>query len=304
MHRIDGPGATVDNRFTEGNPATAVPATTVTDDWLNDMQEELITLLTAASITPVKGTQNQILAALRAAGVFQTAAQFDDTTKAATTAFVQRALGNKRGYLGVTASTSLTAAHCGMDIFASTSGAAITLSLPAASALAAGATFRVFNTGISDVIVSRVGGDTIVLGTTSNTVTAVTLKSGDWIELVSLGTGALWYHAGGTGQLGYSGAFGSSLAASGYQKLPSGLIIQWGTSASIAAGSSSTIAYPIAFPAGAVSGMAIPGVTASTTNPNPAGLQLFGAPASNAQFVIRNMGITSSYQYTWLVIGY
>jgi hypothetical protein len=65
MHRIDGPGATVDNKFTDGDPVGGVPATLVTDDWLNDMQEELMSLLTAAAITPVKGTQNQVLSALR-----------------------------------------------------------------------------------------------------------------------------------------------------------------------------------------------------------------------------------------------
>lgn len=31
MHRIDGPGATVSNQFTQGNPLTATPATVVTD---------------------------------------------------------------------------------------------------------------------------------------------------------------------------------------------------------------------------------------------------------------------------------
>lgn len=65
MHRIDGPGATVDNKFTDGDPVGGVPATLVTDDWLNDVQEELLSVLTAAGITPVKGTQNQVLAAIR-----------------------------------------------------------------------------------------------------------------------------------------------------------------------------------------------------------------------------------------------
>ena len=65
MHRIDGPGATVDNKFTEGDPVGGVQATVVTYEWLNDMQEELMSLLAAAAITPVKGTQNQVLSALR-----------------------------------------------------------------------------------------------------------------------------------------------------------------------------------------------------------------------------------------------
>lgn len=66
MHRIDGAGATVDNKFTKGDPASGVQATVVTSDWLNDVQEELVSVLSAASITPVKGTQNQVLAAIRA----------------------------------------------------------------------------------------------------------------------------------------------------------------------------------------------------------------------------------------------
>lgn len=66
MHRIDGPGATVDNRFTDGDPVGGVQATMVTDDWANDVQEELISILAAASITPMKGAQSQVLAAIQA----------------------------------------------------------------------------------------------------------------------------------------------------------------------------------------------------------------------------------------------
>lgn len=64
MHRIDGPGATVDNRFTDGDPVGGVQATMVTDDWANDVQEELMSILTAGGVAPVKGTQNQVLSAL------------------------------------------------------------------------------------------------------------------------------------------------------------------------------------------------------------------------------------------------
>ncbi len=66
MHRIDGPGATVDHKFTEGDPIGGVAATVVTAAWMNDVQEELMTLLTTAGISPVKGTQNQVMAALMA----------------------------------------------------------------------------------------------------------------------------------------------------------------------------------------------------------------------------------------------
>lgn len=55
MHRIDGPGATVDNKFTDGDPVGGVQATLVTDDWLNDVQENIMAVLAAAGVTPVKG---------------------------------------------------------------------------------------------------------------------------------------------------------------------------------------------------------------------------------------------------------
>lgn len=41
MFRIDSPGATADNKFTEGDPATGTQATIVSDQWLNAVQEEL-----------------------------------------------------------------------------------------------------------------------------------------------------------------------------------------------------------------------------------------------------------------------
>lgn len=65
MHRIDSSTATPDNRFTEGDPTIPVPATTVTDDWLNAVQEELIAILAAANITPDKANNAQVLAAIQ-----------------------------------------------------------------------------------------------------------------------------------------------------------------------------------------------------------------------------------------------
>jgi hypothetical protein len=65
MHRIDGPGATVDNRFTEGNPALGILASVVTDDWLNDMQEEVASvILGVAGTSLIKGNQTQLLNAI------------------------------------------------------------------------------------------------------------------------------------------------------------------------------------------------------------------------------------------------
>lgn len=45
MQKIDGPGATVENEFTEGNPSTGTPATVVLAKWLNSVQRELVALV-------------------------------------------------------------------------------------------------------------------------------------------------------------------------------------------------------------------------------------------------------------------
>ncbi len=66
MHRIDGSGATANNRFTDGDPVAGIPATMVTDDFMNDVQEEIMSVLTDRGIAPVKGTQNQLLTAIKA----------------------------------------------------------------------------------------------------------------------------------------------------------------------------------------------------------------------------------------------
>jgi hypothetical protein len=64
MHRIDGPSATPDRKFTGGSPAGGVPATVVSDAWLNDIQEELMSVLEAAGVAPEKGVQDQLLSSL------------------------------------------------------------------------------------------------------------------------------------------------------------------------------------------------------------------------------------------------
>ena len=44
MHRIDTSTATSDGLFTEADPLVPTPATVVSADWLNSVQEELPTI--------------------------------------------------------------------------------------------------------------------------------------------------------------------------------------------------------------------------------------------------------------------
>lgn len=69
MHRIDGPGATDDNLFTEGDPVIGMQATTVTANWLNAIQEEIANAIEASGIDLDKDDNHQLTAAIRALAV-------------------------------------------------------------------------------------------------------------------------------------------------------------------------------------------------------------------------------------------
>jgi len=64
MHRTDAPGND-NNLYTEGNPSQGIPATEVSDDWLNDVQEELCNFIESMNIALVKGDQEQLGDAIR-----------------------------------------------------------------------------------------------------------------------------------------------------------------------------------------------------------------------------------------------
>lgn len=65
MHRIDGPGATAEEQFTQGDPAQAIPATVVTDDWLNSVQEELANVVESTGEELDKAQNDQLLLAIQ-----------------------------------------------------------------------------------------------------------------------------------------------------------------------------------------------------------------------------------------------
>lgn len=75
MHRIDRNGAAAapptliaaeetPGYFTEGDPQQAIPATVVSQDWLNDVQENIAYVIEQAGIALVKGTWTQLRTAI------------------------------------------------------------------------------------------------------------------------------------------------------------------------------------------------------------------------------------------------
>lgn len=72
MHRIESPGATQDNRWTEGDPASGTLATEISAAWMNAVQDEIVKVVEAggqALKTADTETGNQLLIALQAMGV-------------------------------------------------------------------------------------------------------------------------------------------------------------------------------------------------------------------------------------------
>ena len=64
MHRIDTSTATPDHKFTEGDPAVPVAATTVSAAWLNAVQEELVAVITGAGLELKKSDNGQLWQAI------------------------------------------------------------------------------------------------------------------------------------------------------------------------------------------------------------------------------------------------
>lgn len=58
------PGPNPNGYFTAPDPMNDIPGTVLTADWCNSIQEELCSILDAASITPDKSVDNQVLSAI------------------------------------------------------------------------------------------------------------------------------------------------------------------------------------------------------------------------------------------------
>lgn len=299
MKRIDTPNRALDlfgagkDGFRNGNLALSQLPTEFNADWPNGIQEELLAIVEAAGIAPNGGVLNQVLLALRAAGVFETAAQFDSTTKAATTAFLKRHGLQASGITTVNATGALTVAHAGGTVLIDSAGAT-TQTLPAANALAAGSQIELFNINSGVATVQRAGADTVRVGST--TVNSLSLGAGDTLKLQCNGVNG-WVAVGGSAQLASSNVFRSSSGASGYLALPGGLILQWMTVS--VAGAYANYALPIAFPSGSAPFIAAAVANQSGTSAVQCCFDKAGSSATNARLgsinVQNNAAIAANY---------
>lgn len=223
-----------------------------------------------------------------------TAPQFVNDKKFATTEFVQRALGNKSKFVNHAISETILATDVGAEHWVS-GGAGKVLTLPLVSSVPAGSMLYFYGNSHGMTIV-RQGSDSISNGLLG-AVTSLTLGGQGRVALCA--GGSSWYVVDGVSSLAGSTEFGSSLAANGYQKLPSGLIIQWGTTASTVAAGSVAVTFPIAFPNAAFAAIATTiagGVSVPAAN--------IASPISTTGMTVWLTSATAGFGVRFIVIGY
>lgn len=183
--------------------------------------------------------------------------QFDNNPNLATTAWVKT--GGLRYSLGSpnggTSGLTLTAANAGQSIMLASTFTG-TITLPSSATMDDGETISIVSG--SNVSINVVCAGTDVMFPYNSSITSLTLATGDDVQITKrgpIGTQSVWFVTGGSAKLKYSAQFGTSQGANGYQKLPSGLIIQWGAAGSNASGVA-TLTLPIAFPSTFIIGVA------------------------------------------------
>jgi hypothetical protein len=188
-----------------------------------------------------------------------TPAQFDNSTKMSTTEFVKRALGNYSGVVvDDTASRTLTGNDVGKRIFSNENS--ITFTLPPANSVDAGSVFDIYANGKTGVVIAGNGSEKIRFPNTSAPLASVELGLHDSIRVVRVSNVTAdnaWYVIGGSLERKYALDFLlNPSASSGYQLLPGGLIMQFGTAVTDANGKA-TFTFPLAFPTKTIRGIAM-----------------------------------------------
>ncbi|XLV73323.1 gp53-like domain-containing protein [Ralstonia syzygii subsp. celebesensis] len=103
-------------------------------------------------------------------------------------------------------------------------------------------TFFVYSASYLPVIAAS---GTDVIGAGAGTAASLAIKSTGYVTFVSEGVGT--WEAHGTAMLDQLTCFSSVIGMAGYQKLPSGVILQWGTAAT-AANTDVTQTLPLTYP--------------------------------------------------------
>ncbi len=225
-----------------------------------------------------------------------TPAQFDSSTKLATTAFVKQNGASLADVVAISGAGAMDATYANKLVVFQNANSNFTVTLPSAVLCAAGTVLRFMNITGYSITLARSGSDTI-----NASATSLVVGPGDTLTLIRSSTNTVWLSVGGSASLPLSfGVFGSSIGGYGYQKLPSGLMIQWGLGLAGMAGSSYTNYYPIAFPNTASSVSIIHVGMDTSVN------MILGADVgfNRVGFSARSNYSGSNVQINWMALGY
>lgn len=225
--------------------------------------------------------------------------QFDRTLKLATTGFVQQALGNHQGIIGCVQNTTISPVAAGSAIML-LGLTAYTVQFPSPADMPQGARFKAICTNPAGVTITCARPNSF-MSPNGNYADTFIVGMGDVIEFIKLD---LTWTINGTATTFTSPQFKAQLTQNGWQRLPSGLILQWGA---IFTATDSIITYPIVFPTGAlqISGSAYQTATGPSEAVTCSFRELLRATAIAQPRTITNLGV-STQQTTvfWLAIGY
>jgi len=282
------------NIFQAANPGAGVAnGTQITAAWLNDVQGELLNPLTVAGVAPAASTPTQVLQALK------------------------RIFGGNR--LAVTANTTLTADNAGLVVVNAASGNVV-LTLPLNSSANGTPLEFVFmrtDTSANTVTVVDAGSDADAPGgATSLSVIAGTplWLRGDgasvWDIVLASSTSTYLKTANNLSDLASLATaltnlgFSNSLGSSGYQKLPGGLILQWGKTSNFSSETSQSVTFPIAFPNACLNAgttLIIPAATSSYDQFS----QVVGTPSTTGMSIMCQQVTNYTYPVSafWFALG-
>ncbi|MFA7399233.1 MAG: hypothetical protein WCZ98_02015 [Sideroxydans sp.] len=243
MFRIDTPNKAVDlfgagkHGFRDGDIALGINPTELSADQQNALQEELAGVIEAAGLMLSKANNAQLVEAIKRLIDAQSGNYALDTgaanayVVALDPAIVAYADGMTVRVKAVNANTGASTLNAG--------GGAKSLVSDTGAALAAG-----------DIPAASIFTATYILAADKFYVTSMVQSQGDarYAKLAGLATQLFLCADGGAGKEAVNiSQFGNALAATGYQRLPGGLILQWGGVTYTSSGTQ-TWTYPIAFP--------------------------------------------------------
>jgi len=193
---------------------------------------------------------------------------------------------------------TLPASQIGMVIVSG--GGGNNLTLPLATSVPSGAVYAIFGQGGVCNVYSQ-GSEHIGVGP-NNTGTQVILTGSEYATFVA--DSGNWVVSNGTPMLPASGMFASSLTSNGYQKLPGGLILQWGSHYSNGTTGAVYQSYNFAFPNNCLN-VSVTGFSESVVATDIFGINTGGYNQYN--FLVwgsTNADGPAIMRFTWMAIGY